>query len=166
MLLAHRSGDHGDHGEQHGVRRVEQPAKEHTRAAPHATRTLSSGASGVAAAAAVKKVGIRPDRWHEASRPLQTAAFSTAEESSAAKDERFRSRPSIPRIDGSQRARRGKEAGKRAGMPRSSGAERRGGGRIPYHTHVKQVYVADKDVSHRWSSHITHQDSGAWCARR
>ena len=91
-----------------GLRRVKWPAKEQQWAAQHAVHTLSSGASGAADAAASEKVGIKPERWLEASRPRQTSVFSTAEQSSVAKEEWFRSRPSIPQCVRSWRGRGGK----------------------------------------------------------
>ena len=77
-----------------------------------------------------EKATTTSKRWHETSQPRRTAVFSTAEESSVAEDEWFRSRPSKPRSAGSWRARRGKSAEKRPGMTlERSGAE--GGGSDP-----------------------------------
>ena len=87
VQFVHLHGDHIDHGEQQGARRVEWPAKEQARVAPHAARALSSGASSTDVAV-VEKVTITPEHWLKASRPWRTTIFLTAEQSSADQDER------------------------------------------------------------------------------
>ena len=90
VLGAHRGGDHEegvDHGRVQDVRRAaieQQPARMHTA---HAVSGWEAGASMVAR---FEGAGITPVRWTQPSRQWRASIFSTAEERSAAKDERSR----------------------------------------------------------------------------